>query len=136
MQQQLGETIRKYRKQKRYTMAELAEKLGMSIGLLSNIETGKTNSLQLTLLNDIVRELDIPISELELFSEPYTIEKNNPNITEDFNKIRPSLDMLINSFIKISSALDFDENKVALLANMLVKELQAISTLIKTDKSQ
>lgn len=70
-------------------MAELAEKLGMSIGLLSNIETGKANSLQLTLLNDIVRVLDIPISELELFPEPYNFEKITPNITEDFNKIRP-----------------------------------------------
>lgn len=135
MQQQLGETIRKYRKQKRYTMAELAEKIGMSIGLLSNIETGKTNSLQLTLLNDIVRVLDIPVSELELFPEPYTFERITTSVTEDFNKIRPSLDMLVNSFIKISSVLDFDENKVSLLANMLVKELQTISNLIKTDKS-
>lgn len=136
MQQKLGETIRKYRKQKGYTITQLADKLGISVGLLSNIETSKTDSFQLTLLNDIVRELDIPFSELKLFYKPYPIEELNINITKDFNKLRPSLEMLINAFITTSSALSFDESEIALVTNMLVKELQTINQLIEATKSK
>lgn len=134
MQYQLGETIRKYRKQKCYTMAQLANKLEISIGLLSNIETGKTDSLQLNLLNNIVKTLDIPLSELQLFSQPYPIKELNINIVEDYNKIKPSLETLLNAFISVSSALSFDEDKTSLVANMLVEELNNINKLIEISK--
>lgn len=136
MQQQLGQTIRKYRKQNNYTIAQLAEKLGISIGLLSNIETGKTDSFQLTLLNNIVRELDIPISKLNLFYKLYPIEELNINNSIDLNKINPSFEKLIDAFISTSSSLSFDEDKMALITNMLIKELQTISELIKTAESK
>lgn len=136
MQSQLGEIIRKYRKQKGYTMTQLAARLGISMGLLSNIETGKSSSLQLTLLNNIVKELDIPVSELELFSEPYPIEDLSINLTKDYNKIKSSLEKLINAFIRTSSELSYDENKVDIITNMLIKELQTISLLIGTAKSE
>ncbi|MCY6482808.1 helix-turn-helix transcriptional regulator [Clostridium aestuarii] len=131
MQQQLGETIRKYRKQKGYTMTQLADKLNISIGLLSNIETGKTDSFQLTLLNNIIKKLSIPISELELFSKSYPIEELNINNTKDFKKLRSSLEKLIDAFITTFSALSFDEGKIALVTNMLIKELQTINQLIE-----
>lgn len=134
MQYQLGETIRKYRKQKGYTMVQLANKLEISIGLLSNIETGKTDSLQLNLLNNIVKTLDIPLSELQLFSEPYPIKELNISIVEDYNKIKPSLETLLNAFISVSSALSFDEDKTSLVANMLVEELNNINKLIEISK--
>ncbi|MBE6069179.1 MAG: helix-turn-helix transcriptional regulator [Clostridium lundense] len=134
MQHQLGETIRKYRKQKGYTMAQLANKLEISIGLLSNIETGKTDSLQLNLLNNLVKTLAIPPSELQLFSEPYPIKELNINIVEDYNKIKPSLEALLNAFISVSSALSFDEYKTSLVANMLVEELNNINKLIEISK--
>lgn len=134
MPYQLGETIRKYRKQTGYTMTQLANKLEISIGLLSNIETGKTESLQLNLLNKIVKTLDIPLSELQLFSEPYPIKELNINIVEDYNKIKPSLETLLNAFISVSSALSFDEDKTSLVANMLVEELNNINKLIEISK--
>ncbi|WP_186431014.1 helix-turn-helix transcriptional regulator [Clostridium sp. BSD9I1] len=134
MQHQLGETIRKYRKQKCYTMAQLANKLEISIGLLSNIETGKTDSLQLNLLNNLVKTLDIPLSELQLFSKPYPIKELNINIVEDYNKIKPSLETLLDAFISVSSALSFDEDKTSLVANMLVEELNNINKLIEISK--
>lgn len=136
MQQQLGQTIRKYRKQKNYTIAQLANKLNISIGLLSNIETGKTDSFQLTLLNNIVRELEIPISELKLFYKPYPIKELSIDNSMDFKKINLSLEKLIETFILASSELSFDENKINLISNMLIKELQTITQLIKTAESK
>lgn len=136
MIKQLGQTIRKYRKQKNYTLSQLADKLGISIGLLSNIENGKTDSFQLTLLNTIVSELDIPISELKLFSKPSPIGEVTINNSIDFKKIRPSLEKLIDAFVTTSSALSFDEGEIALVTNMLVKELQTINQLIEATKSK
>lgn len=136
MQQQLGQTIRKYRHKKGYTIIQLADKLEVSIGLLSNIEKGKTDSFQLTLLNNIVNELDIPLSELKLFPEPYPIEELNTNLSKDLNKIKPSLQTLINAFITTSSALSFNESEADLIADMLINELKSITKLIEATKSK
>lgn len=136
MQHQLGETIRRYRKQKGYTISGLADKLGISVGLLSNIETSKTDSFQLNLLNSIIRELDIPISELGLFSNPYHIENLNITSIKEFNKIRPLLEKLTTSFITTFSALSFDESKISLIVDMLIEELKTINQLIETSKSK
>lgn len=135
MHQQLGQTIREYRNKKGYTIIQLSNKLQISTGLLSNIEKGKTDSFQLTLLNNIVNELDIPLSELKLFSEPYPIEELDINLTKDLNKIKPSLEPLINAFITTSSALSFNEAKVTLIADMLINELKSITKLIEATKS-
>jgi transcriptional regulator with XRE-family HTH domain len=136
MQQQLGETIRKYRNKKGYTIKQLADKLNISIGLLSNIETGKTDSFQLNLLNNFVNELEIPISELKLFFKPYPVEELNTTMTKDFSKINSSLEILINAFYEASSQLSFNRDETSLMANMLTSELRAISKLIKATKSK
>lgn len=136
MQQQLGETIRKYRNKKGYTINQLSHKLDISIGLLSNIETGKTDSFQLTLLNNIVNKLGIPISELKLFSKPYPIDELNIDVTKNFNKISSSLEILIDAFIETSSTLYFNQDETALIANMLVNELHTMNKLIKATKSK
>lgn len=136
MQQQLGETIRKYRNIKGYTIKQLADKLNISIGLLSNIETGKTDSFQLNLLNNFVNELNIPISELRLFFKPYSIEELNMTVAKDFSKISSSLEILINAFYETSSQLSFNNDETSLMANMLTSELRTISKLIKATKSK
>ncbi|KEI06590.1 DNA-binding protein [Clostridium sp. K25] len=125
MQQKLGKTIRSYRNKKGYTITELANKLNVSVGLISNIETGKTDSFQLVLLNNIIKELDIPLSEVRLFSTPYTIDNLNTKC-KNINKIQPQINSLINSFIETSSVLDFNKDKINLITNMIIHELKTI----------
>lgn len=47
---QLGQTIRNLRKQKNITLNDFADKLDISAGYLSNLETGKTDTISLQLL--------------------------------------------------------------------------------------
>ncbi|MDP4145701.1 MAG: helix-turn-helix transcriptional regulator [Bacillota bacterium] len=135
MLQQLGKTIRAYRNKKGYTITQLANKLNISTGLLSNIETGKTDTFQLTLLNNMINGLEIPLSELNLFSNTYPIKQLNIDITKDFKKIDSSLERLINAFISTSSSFSYNRDEVALITDMLVNELQAITKLIEASKS-
>ncbi|EEK76906.1 transcriptional regulator [Bacillus cereus R309803] len=71
----LGQTIRNLRKQKNITLNEFSEKLNISAGYLSNLETGKTDTISLQLLV----KLD---EELELF--PSLNQKTSTNHELDF----------------------------------------------------
>jgi len=136
MQQELGETIRNYRKQKGYTISQLTDKLDISTGLLSNIENGKTDFFQLNLLNNIIRELDIPLSELHLFTKSFPIEDLDINNMKNFNQIRPKLEIIINAFIKNFSSLSHDEDKMILVTNLLVSQIQIFNQLVEATNSE
>lgn len=135
MQQQLGQTIKKYRNKKGYTLIQLADKLQISIGLLSNIENSKTDSFQLKLLNNIIQELDIPLEELKIFSKSYPIEKLDM-FSIDLNKMKDSLEKLINSFITTASELSFNENQISLMTDILITQLNLTSKFIEATKSK
>lgn len=66
----IGEKIKMLRKERSWTLAILAEKTGLSISYLSDIERGKTNPSVLTLRN-IARVFDI--SSSSIFGDEYEI---------------------------------------------------------------
>jgi len=68
MLQEIGQRIRILRTNKGISLNAFAEKLGVSPGYLSNLETGKTDTIQLSLLEKLQQELSI-----------------FPTITEDVN---------------------------------------------------
>lgn len=55
----LGQQLRKVRLQKKISLNAYANHLGVSPGYLSNLETGKTQTIQLSLLDKLQRELRI-----------------------------------------------------------------------------
>ncbi|MEM1149017.1 MAG: XRE family transcriptional regulator [Pseudomonadota bacterium] len=59
----IGREVRAYRHQQSLTVADLAEKTGLSIGMLSKIENGNT-SASLTTLQTIASALSVPITSL------------------------------------------------------------------------
>lgn len=59
----IGITLKKIRKSKSLTLKMLAEKSGLSISYISDIERNRTNP-SLERLNDLSQALDIPISVL------------------------------------------------------------------------
>lgn len=61
---EIGEKIKKYRKAKHYSTAELAERLNVSAGFINNLENGRNDVFKIELLNNIMKELDIPLEEL------------------------------------------------------------------------
>lgn len=61
---QIGQKIKKYRKEKKLTQVELAEKLDISISYLSKIEAKNCRkSFSLDLLVNIAETLDIDIKD-------------------------------------------------------------------------
>ncbi len=59
----IGREVRSYRRQQGMTVADLADKTGLSIGMLSKIENGNT-SASLTTLQTISSSLGVPITSL------------------------------------------------------------------------
>ncbi|MEO1538229.1 MAG: XRE family transcriptional regulator [Pseudomonadota bacterium] len=59
----IGREVRAYRRQQNLTVADLAIKTGLSIGMLSKIENGNT-SASLTTLQAIATALSVPITSL------------------------------------------------------------------------
>ncbi|GAB6553248.1 helix-turn-helix domain-containing protein [Bacillus mobilis] len=83
MVKNLGATIREYRKRKGITLNSFAETLDVSPGYLSNLETNKTDTIQLSLLSQIQKELNIfendsYISDLAMYP--------NRRVSEIFHK--------------------------------------------------
>lgn len=60
----VGSLIRKKRKEKGYCTKELADKLGISVGTLNNIENSRNDTLNLQLLLSIENVLHISILNL------------------------------------------------------------------------
>jgi transcriptional regulator with XRE-family HTH domain len=56
---EIGQRIRTLRKKCGYNLNELANKLGVSAGYLSNLETGKSETIQLSLLQQLQDEFAI-----------------------------------------------------------------------------
>jgi XRE family transcriptional regulator, master regulator for biofilm formation len=60
----VGEKIRKYRLQKKYSITELSEKAGVSKSYLSYIERGIQENPSLQVLSRLAKTLDITLEEL------------------------------------------------------------------------
>lgn len=73
--QHFGQTIRTLRIQKGISLNAFAEQLGVSTGYLSNLETGKTDTIPLHLLATLQQELGIFVS-LPQEEDPFTIRAN------------------------------------------------------------
>jgi transcriptional regulator with XRE-family HTH domain len=74
MLNQLGRMIRASRNQKGISINDYAAKLGVSVGYLSNLETGKTDTINLSILEKLQEELHL-----------FPLEMNNENIDDQFN---------------------------------------------------
>lgn len=99
--EQLGFKIRKYRKQKNYSTYEFAKRIGVSAGLINNIENGKNDVFKLELLIKIANDLDLTLSDLlditSLGIE--TIDINSNFSTDVNNSVSEENAALINSYI-------------------------------------
>lgn len=79
----LGIIVRKYRKLKKISTQELANKMGVSVGLINNIENSKNDVFKLRLLNMVISNLGIPVEEIfEYKDNDFIIELNKHDTSE------------------------------------------------------
>lgn len=81
-----GLIVKKHRKINGYSTKELADILGVSVGLVNNIENSKNDVFKLNLLCSIIEVLQIPIEEVFLERQLYrkvafSNKKNSINLT-------------------------------------------------------
>lgn len=90
---EFGQKIRTIRKQKGIGLNALADKLEISSGYLSNLETGKTDTIQLSLIPKLQEELNLT------FDEFYTSEKTDECFNEFEYRIK-RMSVLLNELDK------------------------------------
>ncbi|MCL2271644.1 MAG: helix-turn-helix domain-containing protein [Treponema sp.] len=101
----LGENLKRYRVNKRYSQAKLAEMLDISPNFISDIETGKRWLSSDTLINlanslqvkpyEFLRPMEKPNDEMTSFINEYT-QKATSSV---FNVIKQSLDELRKQYL-------------------------------------
>ena len=95
--QEYGTIIKKLRKDKKYTLKQLSEKTGLSVGFLSKIEHC-TSNLSYSNLQKICFALDVPSSVFE--SNEYVLSRNLPALLKQENR---SLIYLYEGGVKLES---------------------------------
>ena len=65
-----GQQIRQIRQQKGIGLNEFANEIGVSPAYLSNLETGKTQTIQLEVLSKLQKELMLNVDESDSKSDP------------------------------------------------------------------
>lgn len=121
-----GIKIRKARKDKCYSTQDLAKILGVSPGLINNIENGRTDTFNLLLLFKISKSLDISVSEII----PYNLSSpiDSPNTSNpDVNKF----DVILDKLLEFSMTVNWDDTKIDLLLNKLIHEINYLSNIYK-----
>lgn len=129
----LGNLIRTNRKYKKYSTKELADKLQVSSGLINNIENAKTDSFNLTLLNNLSTTLEIDIINF------ISLNLNNTNLS--FSNFSTDNKDIEDKYIVISSQLTnlvfsnkLDDNTIILILDKLLIELNYFDSLQKYNK--
>lgn len=124
----LGDLIRYKRKDCGYSTQELADKIGVSAGLINNIENAKTDTFNLQLLNDLSDTLDIDLCSV--------LSKKNINQNYSINTIQINEDIANkhNELIyKLTSLINNNSNKIntICLLDKLLNEIKYFDMLTK-----
>lgn len=101
---QLGNSISKYRKEKKISVRQFAEKCGISPALVSQIENGKANP-SLNILNSIAQTIEKPLSTL------FATDISDKSIiikSKDWNSFY--LDKEENIFVKTHNPISVEPN--------------------------
>ncbi|SHE65929.1 helix-turn-helix domain-containing protein [Caloramator proteoclasticus] len=144
LQIEFGKMVRKYRKDKGYSTQKLAELLGVSVGLVNNIENGKSDVFKLTLFINLISTLNIPQKNIIkfLYSSNH-INFNNLLSESDFEFTMDNITLgekeyfvskiknIVNSLIKILNKINYDYDLSKNLFKNLDVELDCFYYIIK-----
>lgn len=130
----IGITIRRQRLAREMSTQQLAEALGVSAGLLNNIENAKTDTFNLELLHKFCSTLHISILEL-LIDGPQKVNTFTPylsteykdmieeSIEKDIDLIKQNLKKIIGSYIEAVSKIGYKEELISVLTDKLIYEM-------------
>ncbi|WP_044784543.1 helix-turn-helix domain-containing protein [Bacillus thuringiensis] len=113
MLQNLGQTIRALRKHKGITLNEFADKLNVSPGYLSNLETAKTDTITLSLLEKLQEELNlIPALTQKSDSEHHELHFRLQRLCQALQQVHDTNSQLADYFIDhVEKGLELYQSK-------------------------
>ena len=116
---QINEVIRKYRKEKKLTQEEMANRLGVTAPAVNKWESGASMP-DISLLAPIARLLDISLDELLSFKDKLT-EIEISNIVSEFSGMlaKESLETVHQKMVEIIREYPNDESLILTLVTML-----------------
>lgn len=137
LQIEFGKMIRKYRKEKGYSTQKLAELLGVSVGLVNNIENGKSDVFKLEVLSSLLKLIDIPEEKLMSFlyskNISYEIKNNNQEIEIylpintsliENDKFKDSLSATLNLLLKVFEEYRHNKNLIESITDSIRFQLE------------
>lgn len=126
----IGKLVKEQRLEKEYSTQELAEKLDVSAGLINNIENGKTDTFNVTLMGKLCSSLDIDI--MSLLANKVDDVLNLLNISSDIpEELLVYTDKLIHEYTKAAIELNFNSSKLETLLNKLLYEINFVVDIEK-----
>lgn len=137
IQERLGLLVRKQRKAKSLSTQDLAKKLGVSSGLINNIENSKNDVFELELLMNLIKELNISIDNV--FIEAIKVNKPNMHNTleiiipdeiyKDINMINKYLSSLVITLLESSMKFDDTEEYLKVACYHIIEEIRAFNKI-------
>lgn len=137
----LGSTIKKYRAAKNYSTQDLASRLGVSVGFINHLENGKNDTFKLDLFIKLIKELDIPLSEvisektvtfnalnINPVSEKLVISLTHDEIT-NFNILKNELQEIITCYIKAVCEYNYNPAVIESISKHVIDEINYIKNL-------
>lgn len=125
----IGKLIREKRLEKGYTIQQLAENLGVSVGLISNIENAKTDAFNLILLINLCNILDISLFTFLLHNANDL--KNSFDINNIPNEVKQHYDKITDNFIDAAIKVNYDKEKLNLLTDNIISNINLFKKLIE-----
>lgn len=134
----LGQTVKKYRKTKKLSTQELANKLGVSVGFINHMENGINDTFKLKLLKELIKTLDIPFDEIVGVSSPIVTTSQSKEIVisiptkvlEINSTSTKNLLETINTYIEVISLADSNEELINIINSHINSYLNTIKKLI------
>ncbi|WP_202709470.1 helix-turn-helix domain-containing protein [Sporosalibacterium faouarense] len=138
---EFGENIRKYRKNKKLSTPEFAKRIGVSTGLVNNIENGRHDVFKLELIFKMAAELDVSLIQLlDITSinldDLALLEELNSTLTKDISdgskrihELNKHLNKIIKTFILVAAKYDCNEEAINYISNHLIEQLNFIKKL-------
>lgn len=132
IQQEFGKSIRKYRKEKSLTTAQLAEKINVSPGLINNIENAKYDVFKFNLLNRLLSELEVPLGGLSPLAKGNSFTVNEPidsSCSKSYNNYTIYSNAVISKYISLLNEFKNDEEKIEIISAHIVNLLDTFKRL-------
>lgn len=104
MDNNVGTKLKKLRTLNKYTLKEISEKTGLSVGLLSQVERG-ISSIAIDSLSKVVKVYNMELSD---FFEKHDSTDNTDSVIRSFNLIPDQISPYIIQFVLSNHVKDFN----------------------------